>query len=1628
MELEENNNSKNINTDYEKFDSANNFNRNLLSFTEWLFNAISLMVPSTFISPLSAAILIIWSFTQLLTLILSLFYFGDYQHDKTFQILTYTRIYPGIEVLNSFTLYVFSYVITGVILVVLSINTAYNLALHSQAHFSHYIPGLYWTALLPILEILISPFKTLEPSSPSFLPKNSLATIFIVLSSIFLLFYLQLAIFSTLTCTYSQLHKNDPFAHFPWYFELTYTFFRILILLEFLFLEIYPIRILTIGLLLAYLISILIYVYPYYHPTVSIAFCTGIGILLSGCFIIILKYWCLTFDLKLKNDIKLTIVLAIIIGIAFYWLIYKWYTFLLAIKGPKTVYEHDAWFHILINSVNQGITFSNAQEYYIKYHFSKTPKEIPKNELGSFKSDLKSNKFNNDSKNSTLNCINEIFEQYENDKMFYKEDIHFLMQLASAYLHIKNNSQFSYTIIQEIDLLCPNFINLLSIHMLKLEILHSVSTQVYKSSKKSNMNNKYEQVIQFEAENSNMILKMSDQTTLRLEFWSDLKGKPSLNKLHSLGLQMIQLNQQIISSWKKLLSIYPHHIGLLRIYKSYYKNIVGDKEELNELRNRIKIALMEKTSKGYDQMFSARTSIIIISANQKIVRASRNTEDLLSYRIDYLHGHSITTLMPHFIACQHQQFIEGFYKKGTVSGKYIETFGLDRNSYLVPVKIMQKQFYSLSLGMLYIAAIETTKSKQFEQYIITDNQGMVGGITRKLAKKLKVSPTVFVEKKIGVEKLCETSDGQPLFSKEGEVNLKFLINQSEQDKNERKAYLSKCEISSIKYSTGTIIRIIKVLKELDSLEKNERKNKKKIDKSMINSVAVIMKAVRKMRCLLIRAKQRNNLLDKDKSQVFPNELPSPKKHRMSCTELIHSPLQVLKMKKKSVLFDIPENGEVQGILGQSFYKQGSTRDTKNKTSSLTNLRETTKGMLLKATEKITKEHEAMKRNSLKSNVTKSQASGSALREISMLRNKDNKNYNPGIIKCLKYVTELFIILILILLGLRITISVTIGTKIVSYSSLMYENGYRIVYLGITALMAEQISLMHPIYGTNKLLDDKVRMKKYDYNTLLRVLRINGTVNDFNDYVYLNMQNSINLMRDSRKFTDIRARNLAPEIREIISPSSIPIEWIINDQIGNVNTPLQSAYSIIIANAVRILDNLKKGTYSNDDYMAKLVISNALTNIMVKLRPALDIIVKDANDNIELTEMFSLITMLVLIGIYTLYLIILIPFLWTTSRDLESMLMMFMEIKNNDIKHERDKALKFKRKLYRESKKSCKELETSGDENLRNTENAQDEENEESINAEINFENSDKKQKKNGRKQKKQYTPYQSNVWQVLLLFGILSGCAIAIYFVLDYFAKQGTVLIARKIIELRYFSRNSYANAYSLPYLYNFIMSNKTGVCGTGNCRTYLPSYFNLRLVEITELMRSHKGNESLLDDEYRKFYNGIIEGNICENTRLREDKNCTLFMGGILKEGWFAANFRFADLTQAIFYDFEKAVGTVEDIRKFVNDERLIDLEVLNVMYLDATTQIIMNEIIDMLPKELQNSITKTVILMSVFIMIFITTTIWWLAWLLGFMKGSIFETKSLLTNLPDDVILKNKPIYKYLASASVSTDIHNS
>eukprot|EP00826_Nyctotherus_ovalis_P024717 TRINITY_DN19080_c0_g1_i1.p1 TRINITY_DN19080_c0_g1~~TRINITY_DN19080_c0_g1_i1.p1 ORF type:complete len:141 (+),score=29.10 TRINITY_DN19080_c0_g1_i1:73-495(+) len=106
---------------------------------------------------------------------------------------------------------------------------------------------------------------------------------------------------------------------------------------------------------------------------------------------------------------------------------------------------------------------------------------------------------------------------------------------------------------------------------------------------------------------------------------------------------------------------------------------------------------------------------------------------------------------------------------------------------------------------------------------------------------------------------------------------------------------------------------------------------------------------------------------------------------------------------------------------------------------------------------------------------------------------------------------------------------------------------------------------------------------------------------------------------------------------------------------------------------------------------------------------------------------------------------------------------------------------------------------------------------------------------------REYIPQRNNRFQISLVVALVCAAVVAAYIGCDYKTKQFSSILLEKVHEIYHLKSNVYFNSYTVAYIYNYILSNKMGVCGETNCIASLVELSYYHNENINELLSLHK-------------------------------------------------------------------------------------------------------------------------------------------------------------------------------------------
>ena len=274
---------------------------------------------------------------------------------------------------------------------------------------------------------------------------------------------------------------------------------------------------------------------------------------------------------------------------------------------------------------------------------------------------------------------------------------------------------------------------------------------------------------------------LAKSSSLYYDFWSSLysshlQGTEDVKRLNDIGGELNHLIENIEKIFGKLREIKNNDFEIIKLYESYVKNILNDKEKY-EKYNKIsmniliddKIENKEIDYTNFDLKIIKKDDeykFIIISANNEnrgtIIDMSLNSCSIFGYHKNEIIGKSMNLLIPEIYHKIHYnlfndicektktEFFEKLSKKIIYTPKFIEfsAFGRNKSKYLIPLDI--KVFFTQTEenDLVYIADFAKKKSMSIDFFednennknqfycVLTDNNFIIQTFTANCAELL----------------------------------------------------------------------------------------------------------------------------------------------------------------------------------------------------------------------------------------------------------------------------------------------------------------------------------------------------------------------------------------------------------------------------------------------------------------------------------------------------------------------------------------------------------------------------------------------------------------------------------------------------------------------------------------------------------------------------------------------------------------------------------------------------------------------------------------------------------------------------------------------------------------------------
>lgn len=1599
--------SLNVPDNFDETLENNNDYRELSYWKRKVFSFLYTFIPKGYFNPTVCSWIIVISFLQTLSLMIQ----NNDDLDNKMAYLSILRLYPAIESTQSeFIYFVALYLLSSLVLLfIFLIAMAKSVSNGFLINYvSHFIVPLYWVLLIPITEFFLSLFRCNSSgnnvANPMLICWSINHYIHISCTVVPLISWFCILAFITLQNSFPHHHEFNPFAHYPWNFEVIYTICRVIFLIN-----AWP---LFSGQLCAYIagalcflasiyfISLIWDIFPYYNSTVSLYFSGSVLIVVLGNCI----HWGVfalgNYFPNINHDEIILQICSVIFIFAFMNILQRKRRLQLFLKKkPENPEDIDMQIHLLVQSQIYMNDTEFVSNLYLEGFFRSLEETFNYGKLELTKE--------NNGKNIN-NLIINLFKYEEENGL---KDNRMNLQLARLYLSLQENVYLTYSKIAEFDDLETNFVLQFAIFCLKKDIAEEINIKSRQLSKRGQGN--FIKVLMYE--HLSLILKntLIYNAQVWLDFWTLLKDQPDLNKLHRLGLDIIKKDSAVSRIKLELSAICPYHYGTLIMLAQYYTKVLGQAKESDLIENKINKMSLEKTGESSSfNLYSDKSTSIIVAGDPhhlgKIVKASANISHIFGYDQEYLVSKNIGILMPKFLKNAHNRHIKKklAYTPAKWFGNQMICFGMHKDGYIIPIKTTIQQYFTLKKGLLYITNIQLIDEISSENYILTNYEGKIVGVTRDLGDFLQITPTTIQENSVFIESVCPDLENTSVYSTVGLHKLQFnMLDQTSKEgdiyntnepvtfKHQPKSYLArikaKCEINNLEYFDKTkLLKMFKVpFKSGVKLEKPRSKDLSKcknIAFQIETRKAIVTQKSKKFEKTMMKDIQSNgntNILENAKNNIYMGQSYTTQGAVNNADEGI---------KYNTSISEMLPNEEMQ------VDKEISVVSVKAKNDSLKQQKDNT--FVNKGKKKLINKTEW----------------NEVANEIEKMRKLRYDNFFPVAVIRIKYTLVAFMIILFAAITVRLAIALLLNGKYGGYSQLLVANANRLKASGLIIKYIWNLILMQKrINNGPPLLDQLSRKPFVDYKSYL-LGEDNDNITTYRDFCIRKLEILGDTLKTSEAYLINGLNSLDQANQEIVNPESIP--FTIKTSAQNVTTYLMSYDTGIVTNLdylYQFLDMVRKGTELNENNIVEnYILTNTLTSIVIYGKKGRDGILFDTQQNLNLQDTVSFWMLMCIVIILAILIIALLPLLLIINKELAMMLSLLIQISSNDIKKCTSNIISFLEITRLHAK------DNSGFN--RNSHILEDNENEEESKT-------IKKEAQVDRKSTNAaYIPHSNNTLLIMILISTFSATIIACYIAYDTLTKSMGNSISYQTEELNRTTRNYYFNYFASAYPYQMFATNNTGKCTGSICSVYLTAAYPVRVEEINDLLISHKATENLMANTYNVLFHNLIEGNPCETTdSFGNFPNCSTLGGGQIPLGGYIGLLRYLDTQNTLTNDFSRIKATWGDIASYINDPRLINYELQSELFVSPALEQLSLELMKDINDSRENYETMAIGGYIIYVLLLFCIGIIGSIFLLEYMRKSSYDTNSLLSNLPSDVIHSTEEIKQFVLNSMKKSTI---
>lgn len=1568
------------------------------------FHMLYRLLPRTLMSRSFAYVLILGSFAQLLgTTILVL-----EAKDPVLRSAKYFRVFPFVEYTESQLIYFIALYGVSLCLIVYALLAAMAALLPgglSEHYASFCLPAFYWLGITPVTELYLSFFNCDSETGNHYIATGVKCWgVFYTIQSVIIILMLILwcAVLLTITfvSTHSHPYNKNPLSHFPWNFEVVYAVIRIAFAVacfvfdeDSVFDEYFQWALCYLSSI--YFVSLLIHVFPYYDCTVCWLF-TGCALTFAICtlwrsFFAITKS-SLTFG-KSTDVIFLVVTMAVCLPLAKLLRSRRLRKLMsrIKVKTPEEldmqVYTFLMGFVLKESATEVADSFLNG--YLDTFKQSCRDDSCPLFAMEPFEIDrVFCDSSCEEKKRSIGNGTLRNFARYLLDNKSTKEifNASLSLQLARIYAYVLGNLHLACVKILDTEDMEPGIFIQFALFCFKQDIINYFNSIEASNEKKGR--GSFYKVLIHEKLLDEFIELLKNSTRIRSRFYNELRNIPNLNTLHKLGFKVMKLSMDINTVWKQLKAIYPFHRYALKVYSDYLCMVTGEIEEAALIKQLLDKMLWEQdTAKELSkhQVFSENATSIIMGGERhntgKVLMASSSVERLFGYAPKTLVNRSVMILMPEILRRRHSEILQKHFasSKDRVGDRPFQSFGLRRDGYIFPVKITKQQVYSLKLGILYVGNICSDVFSENFNFILTDVDGKIAGVTRRIGEALQISPNMVAEQQINIRDYSIGLE-EDLATIEGSYKLFFAA-------SKEKVHALLTRKSSIRHGLDSIM---KDALTIDSKGSDFRGYMKcQISTLSYPQIDFSMKLFQFPSIRTdIEAKILGN--DSKRATAIASEI-SPSKR---ASKLINP---------ESITEEKEQEPETKGDEGAGRAKE-SEMDFTAMTHNVSN-------------DPLRNRTSVPKLQRINTNLmnTKSMAYAKSLKKnakFNALMNQPYSAFYPASIRQLTWLLYSCLLSMLILVVSRFVLDRVLSVHFSSFGrvTLLNMRGFHLM-----GDIAKTIELLI-VYGEiPDVIDVGARDGYFDYGLLLGEESREG-VRSYKDYTMVQMKEACKSLHSDKIALTKKLKKFDKDYAEKVNAMTLASSY--NSSVGGEFSYTNSIkYSIvgIMAHAFKIIETIENGGAAEFGGLSEYFILNSTYKVTVNYVEnffnEMTGVYKDIQTRDNRFRLAFLITFAV---IATALIVVSFIYLTLLNKELSTLLLMFTRISKTLLKEQICTHTAFIRAV------SAKGMEDLEDEalNVRDV----DEEEEPVSDKNAGVPQQAKNEGKAKRKTKmREYIPQRNNRFQISLVVALICAAVFAAYFGCDYKAKQFSSVLLEKVHEIYHLKSNVYFNSYTVAYIYNYILSYKKGICGEINCLSSLVELSYAHSANINELLSLHKSRESANTQKFEDFAENVMERNPCETVEhFKGVEQCASLMGGIFKHGSHAASNTFIELAAALYIDFTFTELSQEVLAQYLNDKRLLDLEILGTLLLSPAYSLLSMELEADVVHSSKSHRNLGILLLTLFVALLLVLAVLVRVVLLEYLRRLIYDVKILLSNLPSKLIVSTGEIFRYFIDSS--------